>query len=395
VLVSGPLYLAWRYLLHHRVKSAILITAITLIIYLPLGLNVLIGQSASELTARAEATPLLVGEKGSALELVLSSLYFESTPPASTHYAEALKIAASGLADPIPLYVRFRASGYPIVGTTLEYLDHRGSRLRSGRRMALLGECVVGARVARALGLEVGSKLVSSPETVFDLAGTYPLEMDVVGILAASRTADDLAVFVDVKTAWIIAGLGHGHQDLASPEAESRVMAREGNRITANASVVEYNQIDTENIDSFHFHGELGGLPLTSVLAVPHDEKSRVLLMGRYEDPSRRVQVVRPLAVMAELLETVLTVQSYLVAAIAIVASGTLATSGLVFLLSLRLRHREIETMVKIGGARRSIALLVVSEIVVVLVVSVALAGLLALGTSLFGSAAIRAILLA
>jgi putative ABC transport system permease protein len=98
---------------------------------------------------------------------------------------------------------------------------------------------------------------------------------------------------------------------------------------------------------------------------------------------------------MAELLETVLTVQSYLVAAIAIVASGTLATSGLVFLLSLRLRHREIETMVKIGGARRSIALLVVSEIVVVLVVSVALAGLLALGTSLFGSAAIRAILLA
>ena len=37
---------------------------------------------AKELTARAQATPLLVGAKGSPLELMLNSLYFESdTPP--------------------------------------------------------------------------------------------------------------------------------------------------------------------------------------------------------------------------------------------------------------------------------------------------------------------------
>ncbi len=49
------LYLAWRYLVYHRLKTAILVTSIMLIIYLPIGLNVVVEQSAEHLTARAEA----------------------------------------------------------------------------------------------------------------------------------------------------------------------------------------------------------------------------------------------------------------------------------------------------------------------------------------------------
>ncbi len=67
-------YLAWRYLAHHHIKAAILVGSITLIVFLPAGLNVLVDQSAAELTARAEATPLLVGALGSSVELFLSSL---------------------------------------------------------------------------------------------------------------------------------------------------------------------------------------------------------------------------------------------------------------------------------------------------------------------------------
>jgi hypothetical protein len=39
-----------------------------------------------------------------------------------------------------------------------------------------------------------------------------------------------------------MAGLGHGHQDLVRPEAASVVLSREATRVTANASVVEYNE---------------------------------------------------------------------------------------------------------------------------------------------------------
>jgi putative ABC transport system permease protein len=392
--MKGALYLAWRYLAYHRIKTAILVTSITLIVFLPVGLNVLVGQSAAELTARAEATPLLVGARGSPLELVLNSLYFESDAPAITSYGQVIRVAESELAEPIPLYVRFRSREHPIVGTTLEYFEFRGLRFAVGRAMAVLGECVVGARLAARLGIGPGETVVSSPESVFDLAGVYPLRMRVVGVLEPSHTPDDLAVFVDLKTAWIIEGLGHGHQDLAAPEAAAGVLSREENRITANASVVQYNEITEENIDSFHFHGDLAGNPITALIAVPYSEKSGVLLMGRYQGDDEPSQIVRPVAVMNDLLDTILTIERYVVAAILIVAVATLATAALVFLLSLRLRRREIETMIKIGGSRLSVAAVLVSEVVVVLALGVVLAGGLTLLISRFGSAVIRTFIL-
>jgi putative ABC transport system permease protein len=371
-----------------------LIASVTLIVYLPVGLRVLVAQSAAELEARARATPLLVGARGSALELALNALYFEPDPPDAAPYAQVERIAASGLAEAIPLHVRFRARGYPIVGTTLEYLDFRGLRVAEGRRMAVLGECVVGAAVARGLDLSPGDALVSSPESVFDLAGVYPLRMRVTGVLAPAHTPDDRAVFVDLKTAWVLEGLGHGHQDLARAEADAAILAREGDRITANASVLQYNEITADNIDSFHFHGDLADHPVTAVLAVPPDEKSRVLLMGRFTAPDETAQIAVPAAVMQELLGTIFTVQSYVVAAIATVALATLITTALVFLLSLRLRRRERETLVKIGGARGSVAVVLASEVIFVLGISIAIASGLPAATSRLGAAAIRAFLL-
>jgi putative ABC transport system permease protein len=172
------------------------------------------------------------------------------------------------------------------------------------------------------------------------------------------------------------------------------VLSREGRRITANASVVEYNEITPANIDSFHFHGNLDEYPMTAVIAVAHDDKSRVLLMGRYQGASEIVQIVRPAGVMNELLETVLTIQGYALAALVIVATATLCIAALVFMLSLRLRRREIETMVKIGGGRGFIAAVLCSEIVVVLTLAASVAGGLTLLVGRFGSSVIRALLL-
>ena len=213
-------------------------------------------------------------------------------------------------------------------------------------------------------------------------------------MLSRQSEPDDRAVFVDIKTSWVIQGLGHGHQDLTTAAAASAVLAREGQRVTANASVVEYNEITQANIDSFHFHGDLDDYPVTAVIAVAHDDKSRVLLMGRYQGAPEVVQIVQPVGVMNELLETVLTIQDYALAALAIVAAATLCIAALVFMLSLRLRRREIETMVKIGGGRGSIAALLWGEVAVVLVLAALAAGGLTLLIRQFGASAIRALLL-
>ena len=386
------LYLAWRYLAFHRLKTFILLTSITLILYLPVGLRVLVNQSSEQLTRRAEATPLVLGSKGSPLELVLNTLYFRSDFPDLMDYSESARVADTGLAPVIPMYVRYNAQGYPIVGTSFEYFDYRGLRPSSGRLFAMLGECVLGARVARMLGARVGDSVISSPENLFDLAGEYPLKMTIVGILALSDTPDDDAIFADVKTVWIIEGIGHGHQDLTKREAASAVLSREGNRVVANASIVQYNEITEENADEFHFHGDISEYPLTAVIAFPPEQKSSALLQGRYQSDAS-AQIVRPSEVMGELLDTILTVESFIVAGAVIVGLATLATTSLVFMLSLRLRRREMETLFKIGGSRGSVGALMASEMVVVLVTGVALATVLTLLTSQFGAVLVRALI--
>jgi putative ABC transport system permease protein len=386
--------MAWRYLAYHRVKTSILVMSIMLIVYLPVGLKVLVDQSEEELTTRAATTPLVVGAKGSPLELVLNSLYFESDVPEPMRHAEAIRVGESRLARAIPLHTRFRARTHPIVGTTLDYFDFRGLRIARGRNMAVLGECVLGADVAERTGTGPGGYVVSSPKNVFDLAGVYPLRMKVAGVLERSHSPDDRVVFVDIKTAWVIEGLGHGHQDMSRPEAAPGVLRREGNTFIANASVVQYNEITPDNIDSFHFHGDTGGFPVTAVIVVPNDEKSSALLQGRYLSPEELVQVVVPTGVMEELLATILTVQSYVVTAVIVIGISTLATAALVFMLSLRLRRREIETMMKIGGARGTVLGVLASEIIAVVAVSVVLAAGLTVLTGLFGSEIIRAVIL-
>ena len=392
--MKDVLFLAWRYLAHNRVKTGVLVGSIMLIVYLPVALRVLVSQSATELTSRADATPLLVGAKGSPLELALSSLYFESDTPELTAYSEAGRITDSGLAQAIPLYVRFRVRSQPIVGSSIEYFDFRGLDFADGRTMATLGECVLGAKAAENLGVSAGDTVITSPESVFDIAGVYPLKMKVVGVLESAFTADDIAVFVDLKTSWIVQGLVHGHQDMAAPESASGVLSREGDKIVANASVLQYTEITPGNIDSFHFHGSTETYPISAVIANPHDQKSGTILMGRYESPDEPVQILQPTTVIDDLLGTIFTVQNFVVAGMILVGLAALATAVLVFALSLRLRKREIETMAKIGGSRVRVAGVLITEIAVVVLASVVLAGILTALTTRFASTAVRLLLL-
>jgi putative ABC transport system permease protein len=391
--VSGVFYLAWRYLAWHRTKTSVLVAAITLVIFLPSALQLLVNRTADDMTARAVDTPLLLGARGSPVELTLSSLYFSAEDPDLLDYREADALSSSGLADSIPLYVHYRARGYAIVGTSLDYFHFRNLEIADGRPLVQLGEAVLGAGVADALGLGVGDAIVSAPETLFDLAGVYPLKMPVVGVLAPSYTSDDSAVFVDLKTAWVINGLGHGHQDLAQPAAQSAVVSADDERIVANASLVQYNEITDANRDSFHFHGDLSGYPLTAVLPVTADDKSKTLVQGRYLDHPE-LQMIEPSNVMDDLLATVFSVQRYVLLAIGMVAVATAAVVVLVFVLSLRLRSGEMLTMTRLGGARLAISGLMAAEMIIVLVLAVALATLLNLLVFTWGDILMNQLLL-
>ncbi len=366
-------FLAVSYLRFHWARSLVLVLAVALILAVPVASRALLNAGEATLTARAETTPYLVGRRGSALDLTMAALYFGEERPPTLPAAEVDRIWDSGLAVPIPLHIGFETGGQPIVGTTLDYFEFRDLALAGGRGLAVLGEAVLGARAAEALGVAPGDTVVSTPQNLFDLDGVYPLEMPVVGVLAPTGTPDDEAVFVDIKTTWVIAGIGHGHADVVSAEALAA-----GETVLAGAEIVQFQRITPENIESFHFHGNEGDYPVTAVIAVPSDLRAGTILQGRYLDPDGSAQLVSPVLVVEGLVERIFRIRTVLDAVAAIVAAAALAAIGLSLFLSYRLRAAEFATARKLGAARGTALRLLAAETAVLLLPCILLAGALA-----------------
>jgi len=348
-MMIPALHLAWRYVARHRLQTCLLAGALAIVLALPLCLRVLVQATETAMRGRATSTPLVLGTRGSALDLMLSALYFKRQPLPSMEMKHLQELRSTGLGRAIPLDVRFQAQGAPIIGTEMEYLDFRGLRLASGRMMTRLGDCVLGARLASRRGLGPGDHLFSSQEQVFDMAGVYPLKMRITGVLAPGGTPDDDAVFADLKTVWLIAGLAHGHDDVAS--GKDTVLQQEQGNTVANASVKMYQEVTDRNLDSFHFHGDVGGYPVSAAIVVPGDVKSEALLAGRYLKEDLPVQLIRPREEFEALMGTLFQVQNLALVVLVVTLGAALAITVLVFALSFRLRRREFDTLADLGVA--------------------------------------------
>ncbi len=363
--MMGPsLQLAWRYVARHRLQTGLLAGALALVIALPLCLRVLVQATEAAMQDRALSTPQILGARGSALDLMLTALYFKRQPLPAIEMKHLDEVRATRLGTAIPLDIRFQAQGAPIVGTEIEYFAFRCLRLAQGRMMTRLGDCVIGAGLASERGLKPGDALFSTQEQVFDMAGVYPLKMRITGVLATQGTPDDDAVFVDLKTVWLIAGLAHGHDDVAA--TKDAVLKQENNNTVANASVRMYNEITDRNLDSFHFHGDTGAYPLSAILIQPQDAKAEALLAGRYLKDSLPVQLIRPREEFEALMSTLFQMQNLALAVLALTLSAALVITTLVFALSFRLRAREFATLADLGISPGALALTRVFEVGIV-----------------------------
>lgn len=386
------LYLAWKYLFFHKTRTLVLISCITIIAVLPLALEVLLNESERQLSLRADSSPLLIGAKGSSLDLVMNSLYFSDEVPEPITMASVHSVIDSELADPIPLHVKYKARNFPIVGTTLDYFPYRGLELEKGEMFSMLGQCIIGANVSRKLAIGVGDAVVSSPETLFDLAGVYPLKMHIAGVLKQSNDADDNAIFVDIATAWVIEGLGHGHQDVTATKDSSVILKKEQGNVVANAKLMQFAEITEANIDSFHLHGDPATYPLTAILTVPYDEKSGTILQGRFLEKGIMSQIIKPKDVIDDLMATIFRIRDVLDAVITIVGFSTVLALLLVFSLSLKLRERELAVISRIGCSRATTVKLVGAEILIIFLISAVMCGLLLCSVNYFDRALVREI---
>lgn len=357
-------HLAWRHVVYYRGQTLLLVAAIALAGFLPIATELLLRRLQHDLRSRAAAPPLVVGKLGSRTDLMLHALYFTAKAPGRIPFGTIETVTADGYARAIPLAAVHTAKRVSLVGTSLDYFDYRRLRVSSGRLFGRLGECVLGASVARRLGLSPGDSLLTDTESFVELT-RYPLKLRVVGVLAAAGTPDDDAVFCDIKTVWVIEGIGHGHQDLRGVDDPGVVLERTESAVTAGAALKQYLEITPENEASFHFHGDMRDFPITAVLLIPRDEKSETILLGRWQDSSE-FQVIEPDRVVESLLGTVFQVKHLLDLAAVFVAVSTGLLMALVVLLSLRLRAAEMATLFKLGCRRATTARLISAELLMV-----------------------------
>lgn len=372
--MMGAAYIAMRHAVHHKGRTLLLVMCVMVAAFLPLATRVLARQFETSLRERAARTPLVAGAKGSRFDLVMTVLYYRRADLATISMADWQALRDTELADVIPLNVRFTARHRPIVCTTLDYFELRGLRVAAGSFPERIGDAVLGARAARELGLQPGDVIFSDQRELYDIAKAPALKMRVSGVLAASHGPDDDCVFADIKTAWLLEGVMHGHADAAKMPSSLVEGSTEGNVVVSEA-MVDYNEVTDANISTYHMHEDARTLPLSGVIVAPRSQKEGSLIKARF-NAGQRAQVVSPGEVVDELIGQVLRLAGLMDILAMVVGAMTAVLIGLVTALSVRVRAREIETLVKIGASRATITAIFGLEIALVMALGIGLAGL-------------------
>ena len=174
-------------------------------------------QAEQRLERDARPVDLVVGAKGSALQLILSAVLHVDVPAGNIALKDAEELSRSALvASATPLAMGDSFQGFRIVGTDASFLRLYEAKIERGAEFAVEMQAVLGADVARRTRLEVGSKFVGSHGLASGGGaehGDHPYQ--VVGILAPTGGVIDRLVLTPVESVWEV---HEGHA--ASPERE-------------------------------------------------------------------------------------------------------------------------------------------------------------------------------
>lgn len=202
----GIRMIASRSLRHHWVSTLVSAVSVGLAAGLLMSITVIQSESLRGFTSGAGGFDAVVGARGSALQLVLNTVFHLETSPGNIPWSiySALKIDRR-VAAAIPYAVGDNYRGYRIVGTTPEVFEILGEKM--GRGLFTAGgafdaakrEAVIGSMVAEKAGLSLGSVIEPYHGVDFDEKKKHEERYVVTGILAPSGTASDRVVWIPIE----------------------------------------------------------------------------------------------------------------------------------------------------------------------------------------------------
>jgi putative ABC transport system permease protein len=194
-------------------------TALSLIL-LALGVGTIVllvlvvSQLEERMTRDARGIDLVVGAKGSPIQLMLSGIYHLDAPTGNIPLAAAQSLGKNRLVKKaMPLALGDGWRGYRIVGAGHEYVEHYGASLAAGRLWQKSMEAVLGAEVAARTRVGVGERFAGSHGVTGQGEEHGAAPYDVVGILARTGSVLDRLVLTSIESVWQVHEEEHGPQD--------------------------------------------------------------------------------------------------------------------------------------------------------------------------------------
>jgi putative ABC transport system permease protein len=207
--------LAFAYLADRPLTSALNVLLLTISVAMLVLLMQVSRQAETRFERDVAGIDLVVGAKGSPLQLILSSVFHVDQPTGNIP-AESLDLLRRdrAVARAVPLALGDNFRGFRIVGTDASFDALYGLRMAQGRDFAAPMEVVLGAEVARATGARLGQKFVGSHGLGADEAGEQGHDhapFETVGILAPSGTVADRLILTQVESVWAVHGIAEDH----------------------------------------------------------------------------------------------------------------------------------------------------------------------------------------
>ncbi|HRV81963.1 MAG TPA: ABC transporter permease, partial [Planctomycetota bacterium] len=344
-------FLAFKQLVHHPARNVLVMGCLALVVFLPLLGGGLLRRYDHDLHQRANATPLVLGKPGNRFDLCLGALFFRQTHLAPLTMGDLEPWSARQDLVAVPISLGATVQGQPLVGTTPEYFERRGLGFAQGRLPLKPGEIVLGARVAKSLGAELGARLRSDPPMGFGLVGNATQVLVVTGILQTTHGPDDRAVFGALQTCWLLDGWLHGHADAQSiaQDHPEQVLAKAENGVLLSGALVPDQDVAQVATERLHLHADPASLPISAILLWPASDKVLTIVQAD-TNAQGLLSALRPTQVVDDLLALTLRIKSLIDRLIWLLGLGMALLFLVVCVLSAQLRAGELRTLARMGA---------------------------------------------
>jgi putative ABC transport system permease protein len=169
---------------------------------------------------------LVVGAKGSPMQLILAGVFHIDVPPGNIRLDDVQELARQPQVDKlIPLSLGDAFRGFRIVGTTADYPAHYRVALAQGQLWAQPMQAVLGAQVAQATGIKPGDSFIGSHGLGASghEHGNDPYR--VTGVLAPCGCVVDRLILTATESVWQVheKTMATDEEDRKALEAEREV----------------------------------------------------------------------------------------------------------------------------------------------------------------------------